>query len=120
MSEWLTDESGRRYRMTDGGRVKEYESTITVAGGHQIPVSRIAEYNSEQEAARAAMIDKQREREAALHTGKTCPLGRIECRTDCAMWADGCSMAHNATEGKRCPYNNQPCHNDCGQFKERI
>lgn len=120
IGEWQIDEHGRRYRMTYGGRVKEYEATITVAGGIQIPESRLQEFNERQKAVNAAIIQKQREQEKALHTGKSCPLGRIECRTDCAMYADGCVMAHFATEGRRCPYNSQKCRKDCGQYKERV
>ncbi len=116
-SEWKTDEHGQRYRMI-GGLIKEYEMMVYI-DGIPIPESQVEAYNARKAAATAARVEEQRRQEAELHTGKICPLGSKACRADCAMYSDGCSMAHYATEGKRCPYNSQICRKDCGQFKER-
>lgn len=118
VSDWKTDKQGRRYRIIGAGAI-EYEPTVMV-DGIEIPESMLKDYHAAKAARIATGAQKQREREQALNTGKTCPLGRIECRKDCAMYSGGCEMAHYASEGKRCPYNSQTCRRTCGMFRERI
>ena len=117
MSEWQTDQLGRRYRMI--GNCKEYETMITVGGGITIPESQLAEYNSmKKETSKRPEEDKK----------EVCPFSAAidkSCREDCALRVKvGCSIAFMVdrrpscqTAGKRCPINSQNCRPDCALYK---
>ena len=59
MDEWKVDEHGKRYRETAPGH-REYEMTITLSGGIEIPVSQLDEYHRRQKEA------EEKRRQAAL------------------------------------------------------
>ena len=47
---WKVDERGQRYRETAPG-LREFEMTVTVSGGLEIPVSQLEDYHRRQKEA---------------------------------------------------------------------
>ena len=47
---WKVDERGQRYRETAPG-LREYEMTVTVSGGLEVPVSQLEDYHRRQKEA---------------------------------------------------------------------
>ena len=97
MDEWKVDEHGKRYRETAPGH-REYEMTITLSGGIEIPVSQLDEYHRRQKEA------EEKRRQAALEEMKNRPTPRScpfmdgcnnTCRREkCRIFLDGrCSIA---------------------------
>ena len=78
MDEWKVDECGKRYRETAPGH-REYEMTITLSGGIEIPVSQLDEYHRHQKEA------EEKRRQAALEEMKNRPPHRS------CPFADGCN-----------------------------
>ena len=119
-NEWKVDEYGKRYRETAPGH-REYEMTITLSGGIEIPVSQLDEYHRRQKVA------EEKRRQAALEeaknrpTPKSCPFANgcnTACkREQCKIFFDGkCSIATIAdasgveieetpAKGKKCPFS---------------
>ena len=96
-NEWKVDKFGQRYRETAPG-LREYEMTITLSGGIEIPVSQLDEYHRRQKEA----DDKRRQ--AALEESKnrpepkSCPFvngcNSLCKREKCKIFLDGkCSLA---------------------------
>lgn len=97
MDEWKVDEHGKRYRETAPGH-REYEMTITLSGGIEIPVSQLDEYHRRQKEA------EEKRRQAALEEMENRPAPRScpfmdgcnnTCRREkCMIFLDGrCSIA---------------------------
>ena len=119
-NEWKVDKYGQRYRETAPGH-REYEPTITLSGGIEIPVSQLDEYHRRQKEA-----DEKR-RQAALEEMKNRPAPRNcpfmdgcnnTCRREkCRIFLDGkCSLAIIAdatgaeieeapARDKKCPFS---------------
>ena len=117
-NEWKVDKYGQRYRETAPGH-REYEMTITLSGGIEIPVSQLDEYHRRQKEA-----DEKR-RQAALEEMKNRPAPRscpfvsgmnTSCqREKCVLFLDGkCSIAIIAdahgtdqpiVKGAKCPFS---------------
>ena len=117
-NEWKVDEYGKRYRETAPGH-REYEMTITLSGGIEIPVSQLDEYHRRQKEA-----DEKR-RQAALEEMKNRPAPRscpfvsgmnTSCKREkCVLFLDGkCSIAIIAdahgtdqpiVKGAKCPFS---------------
>ena len=119
-NEWKVDEYGKRYRETAPGH-REYEMTITLSGGIEIPVSQLDEYHRRQKVA------EEKRRQAALEEAKnrpppkSCPFANgcnTTCkREQCKIFFDGkCSIATIAdasgveieeppTKNKKCPFS---------------
>lgn len=115
---WKVDERGQRYRETAPG-LREYEMTITLSGGIEIPVSQLDEYHRRQKEA-----DEKR-RQAALEEMKNRPAPRscpfvsgmnTSCKREkCVLFLDGkCSIAIIAdahgtdqpiVKGAKCPFS---------------
>ena len=115
---WKVDERGQRYRETAPG-LREYEMTITLSGGIEIPVSELDEYHRRQKEA-----DEKR-RQAALEEMKNRPAPRscpfvsgmnTSCKREkCVLFLDGkCSIAIIAdahgtdqpiVKGAKCPFS---------------
>ena len=119
-NEWKIDEHGKRYRETAPG-LREYEMTITLSGGIEIPVSQLDEYHRRQKEA------EEKRRQAALEEMKNRPAPR-SCpfssgcnslckREKCKIFLDGkCSLAIIAdatgaeieeapARDKKCPFS---------------
>ena len=115
MDEWLTDDSGKRYRMR--GNVREYEMMITVGGGISIPESQLSAYNR----GKAEAAEREREQQRKAVPLKACPFktgANPSCRADCALrTAHGCSIVFLVdraptaaqAEGRSCPFNPYMC-----------
>lgn len=117
-NEWKVDKYGQRYRETAPGH-REYEMTITLSGGIEIPVSQLDEYHRRQKEA-----DEKR-RQAALEEMKNRPAPRscpfvsgmnTSCKREkCVLFLDGkCSIAIIAdahgtdqpiVKGAKCPFS---------------
>ena len=117
---WKIDEHGKRYRETAPG-LREYEMTITLSGGIEIPVSQLDEYHRRQKEA------DEKSRQAALEEMKNRPTPRScpfmdgcnnTCRREkCRIFLDGkCSLAIIAdatgaeieeapARDKKCPFS---------------
>ena len=115
---WKVDERGQRYRETAPG-LREYEMTITLSGGIEIPVSQLDEYHRRQKEA------EEKRRQAALEEMKNRPAPRScpfmdgcnnTChREKCRIFLDGkCSIAvladaHGTDQpivsGAKCPFS---------------
>lgn len=117
---WKIDEHGKRYRETAPG-LREYEMTITLSGGIEIPVSQLDEYHRRQKEA-----DEKR-RQAALEEMRNKPAPRgcpfvsgmnTSCKREkCVLFHDGrCSIAVIAdatgaeieeapARDKKCPFS---------------
>ena len=117
---WKIDEHGKRYRETAPGH-REYEMTITLSGGVEIPVSELDEYHRRQKEA------EEKRRQAALEEMKNRPTPRScpfmdgcnnTCRREkCRIFLDGrCSIAVIAdatgaeieeapARDKKCPFS---------------
>ena len=115
---WKIDEHGKRYRETAPGH-REYEMTITLSGGIEIPVSQLDEYHCRQKEA------DERRRQAALEELKNRPVPRgcpfvsemnTSCKREkCVLFLDGkCSIAIIAdahgtdqpiVKGAKCPFS---------------
>ena len=116
---WKIDEHGKRYRETAPG-LREYEMTITLSGGIEIPVSQLDEYHRRQKEAeekrRQAALEEMKNRPAP----RSCPFmdGCNTCRREkCRIFLDGrCSIAVIAdatgaeieeapARDKKCPFS---------------
>lgn len=117
-NEWKVDKFGQRYRETAPGH-REYEPTITLSGGIEIPMSQLDEYHRRQKEA-----DEKR-RQAALEELKNRPAPRgcpfvsgmnTSCqREKCVLFHDGrCAIAVLAdaygvdqpiASGAKCPFS---------------
>ena len=118
MDEWKVDEHGKRYRETAPGH-REYEMTITLSGGVEIPVSELDEYHRRQKEAeekrRQAALEEMKNRPAP----KGCPFSNgmsNACKREkCALFFDGkCAIAtiadahgadHPIEKGTKCPFS---------------
>ena len=120
MDEWKVDEHGKRYRETAPGH-REYEMTITLSGGIEIPVSQLDEYHRRQKEAeekrRQAALEEMENRPAP----RSCPFMDVcnnTCRREkCRIFLDGrCSVAAIAdatgaeieetpARDKKCPFS---------------
>ena len=120
MDEWKVDEHGKRYRETAPGH-REYEMTITLSGGIEIPVSQLDEYHRRQKEAeekrRQAALEEMENRPAP----RSCPFmdgcNNICRREKCRIFLDGrCSIAVIAdatgaeieealARDKKCPFS---------------
>ena len=119
-NEWKVDKFGQRYRETALGH-REYEPTITLSGGVEIPMSQLDEYHRRQKEA------EEKRRQAALEEMKNRPAPR-SCpfasgsnslckREKCKIFLDGkCSLAIIAdatgaeieeapARDKKCPFS---------------
>ena len=128
--DWQTDQYGKRFRMV--GKVKEYEMTITVAGGIQIPESQLAEYNERMARQKKEQIETEKEevqRRSAIKP-KKCPFKAFQnssnstCNSlDCAMYdEEGCTMSYlcnGHTHGKKCPLC-RDCNENCAWYNEKF
>ena len=122
ISEWQTDEQGRKYRMIGG--VKEYEMMIRI-DGIEIPQSELADYHERKRAAAQARAEAEKNKPAPPPR-KVCPFASgltTECDGEnCALYLNGCTLAGDepptkATEGLRCPFNAyHTCRKDCALF----
>jgi len=77
-NEWKVDAYGKRYRETAPGH-REYEPTITLSGGIEIPMSQLDEYHRRQKEA------EEKRRQAALEEMKNRPAPRS------CPFSDGCN-----------------------------
>ena len=117
-NEWKIDEHGKRYRETAPG-LREYEMTITLSGGIEIPVSQLDEYHRRQKEAdekrRQAALEEMKNRPAP----RSCPFvsgKNTRCKREkCVLFLDGkCSIAIIAdahgtdqpiVKGAKCPFS---------------
>ena len=119
-NEWKVDKYGQRYRETAPGH-REYEPTITLSGGIEIPMSQLDEYHRRQKEAeekrRQAALEEMKNRPAP----RSCPFadgGNTLCkREQCKIFYEGqCSIATVAdavgveieeapAKGKKCPFS---------------
>ena len=119
-NEWKVDKYGQRYRETAPGH-REYEMTITLSGGIEIPVSQLDEYHRRQKEAdekrRQAAMEEMRNRPVP----RSCPFvsgcNTMCKREKCKIFFDGkCSIATIAdasgveieetpTKNKKCPFS---------------
>ena len=119
-NEWKVDECGKRYRETAPGH-REYEMTITLSGGIEIPVSQLDEYHRRQKEA------EEKRRQAALEEMKNRPAPRgcpfvsgmnTSCKREkCVLFHDGrCSISviadatgaeieETPARDKKCPFS---------------
>ena len=125
-NEWKVDKYGQRYRETAPGH-REYEPTITLSGGIEIPVSQLDEYHRRQKEA------EEKRRQAALEEMENRPAPRScpfmdgcnnTCRREkCRIFLDGkCSIAILAdtygvdqpiASGAKCPFSIYGRCDDC-------
>ena len=119
-NEWKVDKYGQRYRETAPGH-REYEPTITLSGGVEIPVSQLDEYHRRQKEAeekrRQAALEEMKNRPAP----KGCPFVsgmNTTCKREkCVLFHDGkCSIAiladatgaeieETPAKDKKCPFS---------------
>ena len=94
---WKIDEHGKRYRETAPGH-REFEMTVTVSGGLEIPVSQLEDYHRRQKEAdekrRAAAQEEFNNRPPT----KYCPFNSSmnnQCKRDgCNLFLNGkCAVA---------------------------
>ena len=119
-NEWKVDKFGQRYRETAPGH-REYEPTITLSGGIEIPMSQLDEYHRRQKEA------EEKRRQAALEEMKNRPAPRscpfvsgcnTMCKKEkCRIFLDGkCSIAiiadatgaeieETPARDKKCPFS---------------
>ena len=115
---WKIDEHGKRYRETAPGH-REFEMTVTVSGGLEIPVSQLEDYHRRQKEAdekrRAAAQEEFNNRPPT----KYCPFisgTNTQCKREkCSLFLDGkCSIAiiadahgtdHPTVKGTKCPFS---------------
>lgn len=125
-NDWKVDEFGKRYRET-APRHREYEPTITLSGGIEIPVSQLDEYHRRQKEAdekrRAAAMEEFKNRPPA----RSCPFVsgmNTQCKREkCVLFLDGrCSLSaiadahgtdHPIVKGAKCPFSVYAHCDDC-------
>lgn len=123
---WKIDGHGKRYRETAPGH-REYEMTVTVSGGLEVPVSQLEDYHRRQKEAdekrRAAAMEEFKNRPPA----RSCPFVsgmNTQCKREkCALFIDGgCSIAiladahgtdHPTVKGTKCPFSVYAHCDDC-------
>ena len=118
MDEWKVDEHGKRYRETAPGH-REYEMTITLSGGIEIPVSQLDEYHRRQKEA------EEKRRQAALEEMENRPAPRscpfmdgcnntcrrekcmifLDSRCSIAVIADATGADQPIVSGAKCPFS---------------
>lgn len=113
----------RRYRIVGGG-VKEYEMMVII-DGIEIPQSQVEDYHRRKKEAEQALKEAN-EREARLHTSKTCPFKdglNTECLTDCALYGKtACALTMKETppdkdtSGGNCPIYRRQCNEKCALY----
>lgn len=112
MSEWKTDNTGRRYKINNG--IKEYEMDITTSYG-SLTKSELEAVNR-QNLVRAGSPQKIKAPENP-EPQKSCPFKEgmtRTCNSECAFYAGGGCMKHQGdTAGRKCPFNPYPCMKDC-------
>lgn len=119
-NEWKVDKFGQRYRETAPGH-REYEPTITLSGGIEIPMSQLDEYHRRQKEAeekrRQAAMEEMRNKPAP----RSCPFVsgcNTMCKKEkCRIFLDGkCSLAiiadatgaeieETPARDKKCPFS---------------
>ena len=119
-NEWKVDKFGQRYRETAPGH-REYEPTITLSGGIEIPMSQLDEYHRRQKEAeekrRQAAMEEMRNKPAP----RSCPFEsgcNTMCKKEkCRIFLDGkCSIAiiadatgaeieETPARDKKCPFS---------------
>ena len=115
---WKIDEHGKRYRETAPGH-REYEMTVTVSSGLEVPVSQLEDYHRRQKEAdekrRAAALEEMKNRPPT----KYCPFNSSmnnQCKLEkCVLFLDGrCSLSaiadahgadHPIVSGAKCPFS---------------
>ena len=117
---WKVGERGQRYRETAPG-LREYEMTVTVSGGLEVPVSQLEDYHRRQkEAAEKRRAAAQEEFNSRPPT-RYCPFvsgTNTQCKREkCTLFLNGrCSFAiladaHGAeieetpAKDKKCPFS---------------
>ena len=117
-SEWKVDKYGQRYRETAPGH-REYEMTITLSGGIEIPVSQLDEYHRRQKEAeekrRQAAMEEMRNKPAPRNCPFVSGMNTSCKREKCVLFLDGkCSIAIIAdahgtdqpiVKGAKCPFS---------------
>lgn len=119
-NEWKVDKFGQRYRETAPGH-REYEPTITLSGGIEIPVSQLDEYHRRQKEAeekrRQAALEEMKNRPAPRSCPFTDGCNTLCRREQCKIFYEGqCSIATLAdavgveieeapAKGKKCPFS---------------
>ena len=115
---WKIDEHGKRYRETARG-LREYEMTVTVSGGLEVPVSQLEDYHRRQKEAdekrRAAALEEMKNRQPAKYCPFTSGMNNQCKREKCVLFLDGrCSIAiladahgadHPTVKGTKCPFS---------------
>ena len=118
MDEWKVDEHGKRYRETAPG-LREYEMTVTVSGGLEVPVSQLEDYHRRQKEAdekrRAAALEEMKNRPPTKYCPFTSGMNNQCKREKCVLFLDGrCSIAILAdvhgidqpiAKGAKCPFS---------------
>ena len=119
-NEWKVDKFGQRYRETAPGH-REYEPTITLSGGIEIPMSQLDEYHRRQKEAeekrRQAALEEMKNRPAPRSCPFTDGCNTLCRREQCKIFYEGqCSIATLAdavgveieeapAKGKKCPFS---------------
>ena len=115
---WKVDERGQRYRETVPG-LREYEMTVTVSGGLEVPVSQLEDYHRRQKEAeekrRAAALEEFNSRPPTKYCPFTSGMNNQCKREKCVLFLDGrCSLsaiadAHGIDQpivsGAKCPFS---------------
>lgn len=115
---WKVDERGQRYRETAPG-LREYEMTVTVSGGLEVPVSQLEDYHRRQKEAaekrRAAAQEEFNSRPPTRYcpfvSGTNTQCKREKCtlflndRCGFAILADAHGADHPTVKGTKCPFS---------------
>lgn len=124
MSEWKTDDAGRRYRIVKVGEeeIRDYEMDITTSYG-TISQSKLEAVNrlNRQNLVRAGSPQKIKAPENP-NPDKICPFKEgmtRKCDRGCAFFAGGgCMKSQGDTAGRKCPFNSYPCMKDCALYSD--
>lgn len=131
-TEWEIDKYGQRYRETASGH-REYEPTITLSGGVEIPVSQLDEYHRRQKEAAEKRRQDAAEEMKNRPAPRSCPFANgcntLCKREKCKIFFDGkCSIAIIAdaigtetaeaqtNDEKRCPFSAYGECNGCALY----
>ena len=113
ISDWETDQQGRRFRKI-GGCI-EYEPEISV-NGVMIPVSQADAVRKRMKEDEERARKERAEAEAKLNKLGSCPFSKgmsSKCRIQCAFYSEEGCMKSPETKGRRCPISNYGCSEDC-------
>ena len=115
---WKIDEHEKRYRETAPGH-REFEMTVTVSGGLEIPVSQLEDYHRRQKEADEKRRAAAQEEFNSRPPTRYCPFvsgTNTQCKREkCSLFLDGrCSIAiladahgmdHPIVKGTKCPFS---------------